>query len=291
MCFVMVGCKYVANAYPRQFIMTAHPAGVGLVLSGTAFFTSVEMFYVVPMIFDPNGLMYKLAWLVAIFIVYNILGNMLACHRTSSSVASLPKDRQIPIPEEKHLWEHCDHCQMLVPPRSWHCNLCRCCILRRDHHCIFTASCIGHNNYRYFFWFTVYMTIGTVLALATYLLLLIINEEIRRKYMLFHFFQLYPSFLTSGIDLLCVLVNVLFVLNVYAFIFPLMMIAFQIPTLYLNTTFYTSKDLRYNLGFRENFKCLMGTRGLWTFLSPAIKSPLLHDGTKWETKQPIVSIC
>nr|XP_036671920.1 probable protein S-acyltransferase 16 isoform X2 [Drosophila suzukii] len=150
MCFIMVGCKYIADIYPVQFVKTAHPLSVGLVIVGTAFFLLVEMFLIVPMIFDTGGVLYKLAWLVAIFIVYNLLGNMVACYRTDSSVASLPRDRQIPDPEEEHLWHHCDYCQMLVPPRSWHCRLCNCCILRRDHHCIFTATCIGHNNYSIF---------------------------------------------------------------------------------------------------------------------------------------------
>jgi len=111
----MVGCKYIADIYPVQFVKTAHPLSVGLVIVGTAFFLSVEMFLIVPMIFDTGGVLYKLAWLVAIFIVYNLLGNMFACYRTDSSVASLPKDRQIPDPEEEHLWHHCDYCQMLVP--------------------------------------------------------------------------------------------------------------------------------------------------------------------------------
>ncbi|XP_016999793.2 uncharacterized protein [Drosophila takahashii] len=115
MCFIMVGCKYIADIYPMQFVMTAHPCAVGLVLVGTAFFLWVEMFFVVPMIFDTEGVMYKLAWLVAIFVVYNLLGNMLACHRTDSSVKTLPEDRKIPSEEEKPLWNYCDYCQMLVP--------------------------------------------------------------------------------------------------------------------------------------------------------------------------------
>jgi len=72
-------------------------------------------FYMLPRIYDTDGLFFKIAWLMALFIVYNLLGNMLACHRNSSAVTSLPKDRQIPCPEEKHLWHFCDHCQMLVP--------------------------------------------------------------------------------------------------------------------------------------------------------------------------------
>ncbi|XP_016965871.1 probable palmitoyltransferase ZDHHC24 [Drosophila biarmipes] len=292
MCFIMVGCKYVADIYPVQFVKTAHPLSVGLVLVGTAFFLSVEMFLIVPMIFDTGGVMYKLAWLVAVFIVYNVLGNMLACYRTDTSVASLPRDRQVPEPEEEHLWHHCDYCQTLVPPRSWHCRLCNCCILRRDHHCIFTATCVGHNNYRYFFWFIIYLTAGTFLALASHVLLFLINKEMRRHYMLFHITNAF-SFVepTRKFDLTFVWINLIFVLNAYAFTFSLVMVAYQIPTIYLNTTFYTQRDSQYNRGLRENFGTFMGSRGVWTFLSPTIRSPLPHDGTQWETRKPSATIC
>lgn len=115
MCFMMIGCKYIANANPKRFAKIVHPSAVGFVLVGTVLFFSVEMFYMLPRIYDTDGLFFKIAWLMALFIVYNLLGNMLACHRNSSAVTSLPKDRQIPCPEEKHLWHFCDHCQMLVP--------------------------------------------------------------------------------------------------------------------------------------------------------------------------------
>ncbi|XP_043063675.1 uncharacterized protein LOC108089425 isoform X2 [Drosophila ficusphila] len=115
MCFIVTGCKYVAQMYPKQFALVVHPCAVGLILAGTVFFTSVEMFYVVPLIVGTEGLLYKIAWLVTIFIVFNLLGNMLACYRTDSSVENLPIDRQVPTPEEEHLWHHCDYCQVLRP--------------------------------------------------------------------------------------------------------------------------------------------------------------------------------
>ncbi|XP_017080490.1 probable palmitoyltransferase ZDHHC24 [Drosophila eugracilis] len=290
MCFIIVGCKYIAKTYPKQFVRTVHPSAVGLVLVGTAFFFTVEMFFVVPMIFDTGGLLYKFSWLIAIFIVYNLLGNMLACYLTDTSVTSLTKERQIPLPEEEHLWHHCDYCQLLVPPRSWHCKLCDCCILRRDHHCIFTATCIGHNNYRYFFWFTVYMAIGTFLAVATHFILFAIDEKMRAKYLIYHLSRRFIFLDPQSFDAMFFFVNVTFTVNVYALVLPLVMLAYQIPTLYLNTTFYTVGDYRYNLGLRNNFRNFMGSRGMWTFLSPSIKSPLVHDGTQWEAKEAKESV-
>ncbi|XP_039486661.2 probable palmitoyltransferase ZDHHC24 [Drosophila santomea] len=282
MCFMMNGCKYIADAHPKRFANIVHPAAIGLVLVGTVLFFSLEMFYILPMIYDPNGLFFKIAWLIALFIVYNLLGNMLACHHTSSEVTSLPKDRQIPSPEEEHLWHFCDHCQMLVPPRSWHCKLCKCCILRRDHHCIFTATCIGHNNYRYFFWFTMYMLIGSFLSLATHIHLLLINEDMRGQYAILHITHI--ILLIKPISFEAIALNISFIFNIYACILPLIMLGYQIPALYLNTTFYTLKDRSYNQGLRRNFMAFMGKRGLCTFFSPHIRSPLPHDGTQWQTK-------
>ncbi|XP_033160138.1 probable palmitoyltransferase ZDHHC24 [Drosophila mauritiana] len=288
MCFMMIGCKYIVNANPKRFAKIVHPSAVGLILVGTVLFLSVEMFYMLPKIYDPDGLFLKIAWLMALFIVYNLLGNMLACHRKSSAVTSLPKDRQIPCPEEEHLWHFCDHCQMLVPPRSWHCKVCECCILRRDHHCIFTATCVGHNNYRYFFWFTVYMHIGSLLSLATHVNLLIIDEQIRRQYVVLHFSCIFLFLKPMSWELIAL--NISFVINIYAWILSLIMLGYQIPVLYLNTTFYTPKDHRYNQGLLGNFMASMGKRGLWTFISPSIRSPLPHDGTQWQTKQAPTTI-
>ncbi|XP_070073433.1 putative ZDHHC-type palmitoyltransferase 4 isoform X2 [Drosophila takahashii] len=170
MCILTETCRHYAKLHPKMFVNIGHPLSVLLVLVGTAFFFSLQMFYVVPNIFGADSLMNKLGWLAGIFVTYNILGNMLACYLTSSSVESLPKGREFPEPEEEHLWRYCEVCEKLMPPRSWHCALCKCCMLKRDHHCAFTANCIGHNNHRYFFWFIFYLTLGTSLSMVTLLI-------------------------------------------------------------------------------------------------------------------------
>ncbi|XP_044314931.1 probable palmitoyltransferase ZDHHC24 [Drosophila rhopaloa] len=264
MCIVTELCHNYAKRYPHKFVSIGHPSSVILV-----------MFYITPIIF--NGLLYKISWVVATFITYNILGNMLFCYSTNTSVECLPKDRQLPVPGEENLWHYCEICQKLMPPRSWHCALCRCCILKRDHHCIFAATCIGHNNHRYFFWFTFYLTIGTALSLATSLIYavmsgsflpwLIIKDSIEIK----GIFSSYCQYL-------------IFILNNLACGVPAIMLAFQIQIIYLNASYYEINNRSYNLGFRKNCKLIMGQRGLWTFLSPSLKSPLPHDGTQWQMK-------
>ncbi|XP_041631356.1 probable palmitoyltransferase ZDHHC24 isoform X2 [Drosophila kikkawai] len=234
--------------------------------------------------------MYKLAWLVAAFIIYNILGNQLACYLTDTSVASLPEERRFPKTEEEHLWAYCDVCKMKVPPRAWHCKLCKFCVLRRDHHCIFTATCIGHKNYRYFFWLQFYLALGTGLSMGCHLLAVVVNKDFQNRYVLVWIIKSVlkrENNVHAGNWNEFLWQNWLLMLNTYALAFSLLMLPYQLPIFYLNTTFYTGSELRYNLGLRSNIKLLLGRRGFWTFISPWIHSPLPHDGTSWEEMKPL----
>jgi len=283
MCILTEMCRNYAKGDPKKFVRIAHPLSVILVFVGTAFFFSLQMFHVVPNLFGVDTFMYKLGWVASIFITYNILGNMVACYITSSSVESLPKDCQVPSPEEEHLWRYCETCEKLMPPRSWHCILCKCCILKRDHHCSFTANCIGHNNHRYFFWFTFYLTLGTSLSLAT----LFIDAVM--EFWPSVTWQLLLGVTSSEKSALWFIYwrYVIMLLNVFAGLFPAHMLFYQIENLKSNSTYYKISSRLYNLGFRKNCKVIMGQRGLWTFLSPMLKSPLPHDGTRWPMKQAV----
>jgi hypothetical protein len=59
----------------------------------------------------------------------------------------------------------CHKCQALKPPRSHHCHVCKRCILGMDHHCPWVANCVGYFNYRYFYLFLVYMTLGCLFCI------------------------------------------------------------------------------------------------------------------------------
>ncbi|EDV53626.1 probable protein S-acyltransferase 12 [Drosophila erecta] len=275
MCFILACTNYLARRNPKMFVRISHPIAVLFVILTTFFFVGLHMFYVVPQLLDVAGLMYKLDWLLAIFTMYNIFGNMLACHITNTSVESLPKDRQFPEPGEEHLWHYCDICQKLMPPRSWHCILCKCCILKRDHHCIFTATCIGHNNQRYFFWFTFFMALGTGAAWAIHFIATLqyfsFSDLISSD---FHRDNLPPYWLVFTL-----------ILNSYILAAPLSSMLLQISVLILNGTLHDFNSDTYDLGLWENFKMIVGKQVFWTFLSPTVKSPLLHDGTQWNEKQ------
>lgn len=79
-------------------------------------------------------------------------------------------------------------------------------------------------------------------------------------------------------------IDLLVVINVFAFVAPVIMFGYQVMLIVENTTFHKRSDCVYNLGVLENITSIMGKRWYWTFLSPMIKSPLPLDGTRWKTK-------
>ncbi|XP_017000490.2 probable palmitoyltransferase ZDHHC24 [Drosophila takahashii] len=282
MCIVVTYCEYYAHRFPKKFVQIVHPLSTIFVVGTIVFFFWMQMFLIAPQVYNDFG--YKLLWIVVIFIMHNILGNWIACYRTNSSVEILPKESQVPVPEKEHLWRFCDTCNKLMPPRSWHCALCNCCILRRDHHCIFMATCIGLNNQRYFIWFAFYSTFALILSFATFVI---------------YFARVGCSTLLSPDIFVILLLNCIcgvqrdrskeslfqttvFLFNIVVLLIPGSMLAYQIQILWRNSCYYKINDSAYDLGFLKNCKLILGQRGLWTFLSPFLKSPLPHDGTKWE---------
>ncbi|XP_016952233.1 probable palmitoyltransferase ZDHHC24 [Drosophila biarmipes] len=281
MCLLWACTRSFAHRHPKIFVGFLHPFAVILVLVITVYFVVLQMFYVVPKLFEMDTLVYKLFWLLAIFICYNIFGNMLACHLTDTSVPSLPLEKQSPEPGEGHLWDFCDICERKMPPRSWHCVLCNRCILKRDHHCIFTATCIGHNNQRYFFWFTFHMALGTGVALATHTLVVLQYCSYMNLFFLnFSNVKDLPNWLFLSL-----------LVNIYALAAPGAALFVQFLALHINGTLHDLYSETYNLGIWRNFKMVVGEKGLWTFFSPTIKSPLPHDGTKWEAKDVGIGEC
>ena len=57
--------------------------------------------------------------------------------------------------------KECKKCNKVKPPRAHHCSICKKCVLKMDHHCPYVANCVGYYNYRYFFLFLLWTTIGT----------------------------------------------------------------------------------------------------------------------------------
>ncbi|KAH8382771.1 hypothetical protein KR009_005157 [Drosophila setifemur] len=258
-----------------------------VILFLVGFFYVYGVFVVVPTILGTFGQVVN--GILGTWIVYNILGNMWACNKIKSLVRSLPRELLQPRKGEEDLWHHCDTCKMMVPPRSWHCEPCNCCILKRDHHCKFTASCIGHNNHRYFLWFTFFLSFGTALLLV-YNAIYTWNHG---KWVFPEPMMLYDALLQDLIKtdepgnsrkyLICAI----FYANILSFLLPTFAFGSQVYMIHRNAVCYAKSDRTYDIGSKHNFEVVLGRRRFWTLLSPTIESPLPHDGVQWQSKQSV----
>ncbi|KAH9301760.1 hypothetical protein KI387_013343, partial [Taxus chinensis] len=61
---------------------------------------------------------------------------------------------------------YCQKCGHYKPPRAHHCRVCKRCVLRMDHHCVWINNCVGHENYKAFFLFVLYVVVACIYALV-----------------------------------------------------------------------------------------------------------------------------
>lgn len=273
----------------RKITFLIHPFSFAALLLVVALFLYYEMLSILPDLYDTSGLFYKVHWVLALFVTYNVVGNMIYCHVTDSSFLSLPRDSQDPIVTEAHLWHLCTHCQMLVPPRAWHCRLCNACVLKRDHHCNVTASCIGHRNQRFFIALLFHLTLGTLASLVYN----VIHMVVVRVPMLRDPFFIMAAALedfdagefmsTMTADTTKLIINgVALKLSLFCFALAGSQFVYHCFLIARGTSTFQMWDCSYDLGFWSNVRCVLGERMFWTLLSPMIDSPLPHDGTRWQ---------
>jgi palmitoyltransferase ZDHHC9/14/18 len=71
-----------------------------------------------------------------------------------------PFIREITISNQILHEKYCVTCKCWRPVRASHCGQCERCVEVHDHHCPWTGNCIGKNNYKWFFWFLLSVTLN-----------------------------------------------------------------------------------------------------------------------------------
>lgn len=238
-----------------------------------------ELFIVLPTLYDQGTVTY---W------VHFVLGHVLLVNVTSSFVGAVLVDNSVKRYESaediRPDWRHCNICDIKVPPRSWHCTICNTCMLKRDHHCYFTGYCVGHYNHRHFIMFMVYASISC--AYATFYNLLFLREDVEYKTLILRTIFSVPYLLSIKQVELAHVCYLIFYVIIGASLFAYSILYTQIKQLTHGTVSYEEKikEMKYNMGTKQNFINIFGERWYLSWLSPFLHSKLPIDGFKWDEK-------
>ncbi|XP_074106492.1 putative palmitoyltransferase ZDHHC24 isoform X1 [Cotesia typhae] len=242
-----------------------------------------ELWIVLPDLFEAGSPLYICHFIFGNFIMINIVGNY--TYAVMCDTSTRPVIMSISKAKVKDGWRFCSSCEAVSPPRSWHCQICNTCILKRDHHCVFTGCCIGYLNHRYFLMLVFYIFIG-----ATYSFYY--NNYFIWSKLVFEF----PLSIIKIIFPLAIFIFgfddsweqfylMLYIISVVGMLFTGALFIYHLRLVFNGTVAY-EKDkniFKYNIGWKDNIKDVLGKRWYVCWLLPYIKSDLLHDGLFWST--------
>lgn len=235
-----------------------------------------ELFVVLPRYHRQWSLMYNLHFTMGSFIMFNICANLMAVMMCDTSIKG-----KILSAELFPGWSLCTVCEVLVPPRSWHCKVCNVCILKRDHHCMFTSCCIGHENHRFFLVFVFYMFIATVYASyynISFLWDYITFDSWRSIFkIIFPLATLFMEWTENQLFVFYVIIVLL------GGAFTGTLFYFHVDLMFKGLVTYErhlSKS-KYDRGYLNNTKLVLGEKWYLVLLSPWIVSELPCDGINW----------
>lgn len=236
-----------------------------------------ELFVVLPRYHKQWSISYNIHFLLGTFIMFNICSNLLAIMMCETSI----RGKMLPT-ELKPDWRLCTVCEVLAPPRSWHCDICNVCILKRDHHCMFTSCCIGLENHRFFLVFVFYMFIATIYASfynVSFLWDYIVFDSWRSVFKLI--FPLATLFMEWTENQLFVFYVIIVMLGGA---FTGTLLYFHVDLMFHSlVTHERQKNIKskYDRGYLENIKLVLGEKWYFVWLSPWIVSNLPCDGIDW----------
>ncbi|XP_030237936.1 probable palmitoyltransferase ZDHHC24 isoform X3 [Drosophila navojoa] len=255
------------NPLPRRLVDILCYLVIGVFLPIVFIF---EIIVVLPAIHEPGGFLHTFTFLMAMFLLFNIKGNLIVSMLIDTSV-----DEQCRPPPEGDAarleWRHCAICDRLAPPRSWHCKLCGVCILRRDHHCNIVGSCVGHHTMRYFVCFVAQFAFGSIYSTIYQL-----------YFMLGYNYTLLVTQLVCGPFPLFELVTInVFSWKLLAVYTTCSAFCYYLPHVLHGTVRFDSGP-KYDCGLAYNLRCVLGERMFLVLLSPFIVSELPTDGYSFQ---------
>ncbi|KAH8416088.1 hypothetical protein KR222_008042, partial [Zaprionus bogoriensis] len=277
-----IAMKVRRNPLPRRLVDVLCYLVIGVFLPIVFIF---EIVVVLPAIHEPGSFLHSYTFLMAMFLLFNIKGNMIACMLIDTSVDYENAVKPAEGSAEYSEWRHCTICDRLAPPRSWHCKVCKVCILKRDHHCLFTGCCVGQHNHRYFMCFVIYLFLGAVYALTynSYYMWVLHGDTFFRWSSLIKL--ICPMFMVMLGNLWTNLQLLFYSLNIVAMLYALVMLIYHLPlVLRGEVCAENGKDHAYNRGISLNLRSVFGERMHMALLSPLLESRLPEDGYSWKTQ-------
>jgi len=230
-----------------------------------------------------QALVWAAHMLFGLLVVVNIAGNFAGLWLVDTSTT------HIVIPSSQlgsERWHYCAACEAVSPPRAWHCSVCGVCVLKREHHCMFAGYCVGHFNHRYFLLFLAWLWLGVLYC--TYLNSLYVWAEFENVSLAAMVKFVFPLLiLMSGMDLSWTQVAIFFwSVHVAALLLTTVLLVYHVRLVQLgSTTFEANRRISaYNLGWRQNWREVLGARWYLAIFNPFVKSRLPHDGVQWDTQ-------
>uniref|UniRef100_A0A1A9V282 Palmitoyltransferase n=1 Tax=Glossina austeni TaxID=7395 RepID=A0A1A9V282_GLOAU len=263
------------NVWPRRYVDWLCFLLIGVFMPIVFIF---EMIVVLPLIHPPGSFLHTLTFAMAVFLIFNITGNFVACVMVDTSV-------DVPDKPFAAGWHKCVKCLKIVPPRSWHCKICNCCILRRDHHCLFTGCCVGYRNHRYFIMFILFLFIGSTYAfIYNSVFLWSVKAKIYLNWlsllkMLCPLLMFVTGSLWSNMSLM------FYNLNVLAVVYSIVLLIYHLPVILNGGVCYERTKGTYpykNGSWQANLQEIFGKRMHLAWLSPLLQSELIDSNDIWK---------
>lgn len=251
------------------------PCFICLALGLIGFCTYTYFTYLLPVMEDTWGLSGQIAiTCLGLFLVSNAVYNYLMAVSTDPGLppewdeALVQKDsEELSEPPPKQ----CKHCGRLKPERCHHCSICRRCVLKMDHHCPWINNCVGHNNYRHFTLFMLFLAMSCVFVVCTFFPVFhdgMFNVRSKRHYTLPRSGR--SSIMTSFMISCSILValSVLGGFHVYLVLTNQSTIEFQLNLLKRREARRNGEYFRnpYDMGRRRNFAAVFGPNPFCHFL-------------------------